>query len=63
MLPAQPPQDPWLLTFYTAPALERGFAAWHSARFAQVSILQSSAVLATHASEYHLLHGMLVGST
>lgn len=38
MLQPPPAQEPWLLTFYTRPALERDFAAWHSARFAQVSM-------------------------
>lgn len=42
MSPPPPAQDPWLLTFYTVPELERGFAAWHSARFAQVNILHTS---------------------
>lgn len=36
---ALPPQDPWLLAFYTAPALECGFSAWYSARLAQVLLL------------------------
>ena len=35
---ASPPQDPCTLTFYTAPALECGFAAWHSSRLAQVLV-------------------------
>lgn len=43
--PLQVAQDPWSLTFYNAPMLERGFAAWHAARFAQVrSILRLGAM-------------------
>lgn len=34
--PLQAAQDPWSLSFYNAPMLEQGFAAWHAARFAPV---------------------------